>query len=116
MASSSRTHSSSPYSNRKSVASSYYSSPSPSSFTNGKMIPRSCSTSASSSHYGMSGGFGSRSMVHGRGGSDSMHYGGGSYGDCSPVGFISDDLIAEPVDELRNGDSISVTIRFRPLR
>ncbi|CAK9315924.1 unnamed protein product [Citrullus colocynthis] len=115
MASSSRTHSNSPYSNRKSVASSYYSSPSPSSFTNGKMIPRSCSTSASSSHYGMSGGFGSRSMVHGRGGSDSMHYGGGSYGDCSPVGFISDDLIAEPVDELRNGDSISVTIRFRPL-
>lgn len=115
MASSSRTHSSSPYSNRKSVASSYYSTPSPSSFTNGKMIPRSCSTSASSSHYGMSGGFGSRSMVHGRGGSDSMHYGGGSYGDCSPVGFISDDLIAEPVDELRNGDSISVTIRFRPL-
>ncbi|XP_038887849.1 kinesin-like protein KIN-7D, mitochondrial [Benincasa hispida] len=114
MASSSRTHSSSPYSNRKSVASSYYSSPSPSSFTNGKMIPRSCSTSASS-HYGMSGGFGSRSMVHGRGGSDSMHYGGGSYGDCSPVGFISDDLIAEPVDEMRNGDSISVTIRFRPL-
>lgn len=67
MASSSRTHSSSPYSNRKSVASSYYSTPSPSSFTNGKMIPRSCSTSASSSHYGMSGGFGSRSMVHGRG-------------------------------------------------
>ncbi|KAL4037853.1 hypothetical protein IC575_001454 [Cucumis melo] len=116
MASSSRTHSSSPYSNRKSTSSSsYHSSPAPSSFTNGKMIPRSCSTSASS-HYGNSGGFGSRSMVPGRGGSDSIHYGGGGYGgDCSPVGFISDDLIAEPVDELRNGDSISVTIRFRPL-
>ncbi|KAG6588423.1 Kinesin-like protein KIN-7D, mitochondrial, partial [Cucurbita argyrosperma subsp. sororia] len=78
------------------------------------MIPRPCSSSASS-HYGMGGGFGSRSMAHGRGVSDSMHYGGGGYGDCSPVGFISDDLIAEPVDELRNGDSISVTIRFRPL-
>ncbi|KAG7022268.1 Kinesin-like protein KIN-7D, mitochondrial [Cucurbita argyrosperma subsp. argyrosperma] len=114
MASSSRTRSSSPFSHRKSVASSYYSSPSPSSFTNGKMIPRPCSSSASS-HYGMGGGFGSRSMAHGRGVSDSMHYGGGGYGDCSPVGFISDDLIAEPVDELRNGDSISVTIRFRPL-
>ncbi|XP_022953120.1 kinesin-like protein KIN-7D, mitochondrial [Cucurbita moschata] len=102
MASSSRTRSSSPFSHRKSVSSSS-SSQSPSSFTNGKMIPRSCSSSASS-HYGMSSGFGSRSMVN-----------GGGYGDCSPVGFISDDLMSEPVDEPRNGDSISVTIRFRPL-
>ncbi|XP_022968894.1 kinesin-like protein KIN-7M, chloroplastic [Cucurbita maxima] len=92
----------SPFSHRKSVSSSS-SSQSPSSFTNGKMIPRSCSSSASS-HYGMSSGFGSRSMVN-----------GGGYGDCSPVGFISDDLMSEPVDEPRNGDSISVTIRFRPL-
>lgn len=107
MASSSRTQTSSPFSHRKSPSSSsYHSSSSPSSNTNGKMIPRSCSTSASSQY--------------GRGVSDSMHYGGGGggggYGDCSPVGFISDDLIAEPVDELRNGDSISVTIRFRPLK
>ncbi|KAG7011729.1 Kinesin-like protein KIN-7D, mitochondrial, partial [Cucurbita argyrosperma subsp. argyrosperma] len=102
MASSSRTRSSSPFSHRKSVSSSS-SSQSPSSFTNGKMIPRSCSSSASS-HYGMSSGFCSRSMVN-----------GGGYGDCSPVGFISDDLMSEPVDEPRNGDSISVTIRFRPL-
>ena len=103
MASSSRTRSSSPFSHRKSVSSSS-SSQSPSSFTNGKMIPRSCSSSASS-HYGMSSGFGSRSMVN-----------GGGYDDCSPVGFISDDLMSESVDEPRNGDSISVTIRFRPLR
>ncbi|CAH1413778.1 unnamed protein product [Lactuca virosa] len=46
-------------------------------------------------------------------------YSKGGYGGRSPVGFPSaDELIGDPVDSmprLGGGDSISVTIRFRPL-
>ena len=77
-------------------------------------MPRTCSTSASSF-------FGSRSVTPSRDQSDSMHYGlsgVGAYGGSpNPVGFGAEELIAEPIDQPRNGgDSISVTIRFRPLR
>ena len=50
--------------------------------------------------------------------SESTYYGGGarSYGGRSPVAFGTEELLAEPVDTSRSGDSISVTIRFRPLR
>nr|POF06708.1 kinesin-like protein kin-7d, mitochondrial [Quercus suber] len=46
-----------------------------------------------------------------------MHSGPRGYNGRSPVGFPSDDLIAEPLEVVRSGsgDSISVTIRFRPL-
>ena len=46
-----------------------------------------------------------------------MQYAGPRGGGHTPVGFESEELIAEPVDQPRSGgDSISVTIRFRPLR
>lgn len=44
-----------------------------------------------------------------------MYCGPRGYDSRSPVGFASDELIADPVDVPRSGDSISVTIRFRPL-
>ena len=78
-------------------------------------MPRSCLASASSF-------FGSRSQTPSRDRSDSIHYGfshgvGGYGGSLTPVGVGSEELIAEPIDQQRNGgDSISVTIRFRPLR
>ncbi|XP_043811900.1 kinesin-like protein KIN-7D, mitochondrial isoform X2 [Manihot esculenta] len=104
MASSSRVRSSSPFSYRK--PSSPYSSSS--SYSGNRLMPRSCSSSASS-FFNSGGG---RSMTPG---SDSMYSGPRGYGGCTPVAFGSDELIAEPVDVPRNGDSISVTIRFRPL-
>jgi hypothetical protein len=113
MASSSRARSSSPFSYRK--PSSPYSSASSTTSYNNRLMPRSCSTSASSF-------FGSRSVTPSRDRSDSMHYGlsngvGAYGGSLNPVGFGSEELIAEPIDQPRNGgDSISVTIRFRPLR
>ena len=61
-------------------------------------------------------------MTPSRDRSDSIHYGlshgaGGYSGSLTPVGAGSEELIAEPIDQPRNGgDSISVTIRFRPLR
>uniref|UniRef100_A0A6M2EYD1 Kinesin motor domain-containing protein n=1 Tax=Populus davidiana TaxID=266767 RepID=A0A6M2EYD1_9ROSI len=112
MASSSRARSSSPFSYPK--PSSPYSSASSTTSYNNRLMPRSCSTSASSF-------FGSRSVTPSRDQSDSMHYGlshgVGAYGGSpNPVGFGSEELIAEPIDQPRNGgDSISVTIRFRPL-
>ncbi|KAJ4837396.1 Kinesin-like protein KIN-7D, mitochondrial [Turnera subulata] len=113
MASSSRARSSSPFSHRKSP-SPYSSTSSTSSY---KLIPRSCSSSASSFFNSGSGGYGSRSMTPSRGRSDSMQYGSrGGYGNRTPVGFGSEELIGEPLESApRNGDSISVTIRFRPL-
>ncbi|CAN1320123.1 Kinesin-like protein KIN-7D, mitochondrial [Linum perenne] len=112
MASSSRQRSSSPFSCRKS--SSPYSSTSPTSSyisTNNRFLPRSCS-SLSASEYNSFGAPPSRSY------SDSMYLGGsssGGYGSCTPVGYGSEELIAEPVDASSSGESISVTIRFRPL-
>lgn len=114
MASSSRARSSSPFSYRKS-SSPYSSTSSSSSFTNGKLIPRSCSTSASS-YFNSGGGLGSRSMTPNRGRSDSMYHSPHGSSSRTPVGFASEELISEPVDASRCGESISVTIRFRPLR
>ncbi|KAF2301914.1 hypothetical protein GH714_030372 [Hevea brasiliensis] len=74
-------------------------------------MPRSCSSSTS---FFNSGG-GGRSMTPSRSHSDSLYCGPHGYGGRSPVAFGSEELISEPVDLPRNGDSISVTIRFRPL-
>lgn len=83
-------------------------------------MPRSCSSSASS-YFNSGGGLGSgaRSMTPSRGRSDSMSGGGGGgsrgYDGHTPVGFASEELVADPLEAPRSGDSISVTIRFRPL-
>ncbi|KAA8536054.1 hypothetical protein F0562_028532 [Nyssa sinensis] len=111
-ASLSRGRSSSPFHNQKS-SSPYSSSSSSSSLINGPVMPRSCSSSATS-FYGSGNGFSSRSTTPCLNRSDSLYSGG--YGGLSPVGFpSSDELIGEPLDTSRSGDSISVTIRFRPL-
>ncbi|CAJ1933603.1 unnamed protein product [Sphenostylis stenocarpa] len=108
--SSSRARSSSPYSHRK-PSTPHSSSSSTSSFTNGRVMPRSCSSS-SSSFFNSSGG-GGPSMTPSRGRSESICYG---YGNPSPVEFgMEDEVIMETVDPSRSRDSISVTIRFRPL-
>lgn len=78
-------------------------------------MPRSCSSTASS-FFNSGGGFSGRSMTPSHGRSESMHYGPPSYDSRSPVEFASDELIADPMDTPRTRDSISVTIRFRPLR
>ncbi|MED6204315.1 Kinesin-like protein KIN-7M, chloroplastic, partial [Stylosanthes scabra] len=111
MASSSRARSSSPFSHRK-PSTPYSSTSSSSSFMNGRLIPR--SSSSSSSSFFNSGG---RSVTPSRGRSESTGYGGGArgYSGRSPVAFGNEELIAEPVDSSRSADSISVTIRFRPL-
>ncbi|XP_027353849.1 kinesin-like protein KIN-7D, mitochondrial [Abrus precatorius] len=109
MASSSRARSSSPFSYRKS-STPYSSTSSSSSFMSGRLMPRSCSSSTSS--FFNSGG---RSMTPSRGCSESTYQGSRGYGGRSPVAFGTEELIAEPVDSSRSGDSISVTIRFRPL-
>ncbi|XP_068639667.1 kinesin-like protein KIN-7D, mitochondrial [Aristolochia californica] len=108
MASSSRGRSSSPFGYRK--PSSSYSSTSSSSM-NGKLIPRSSSSSASSQFYSSGNGFVPRSITPSRGRNDI-----GSYGKAprAPVGF-AEPLVLEPVEGSRAGDSISVTIRFRPM-
>ncbi|KAK7849823.1 kinesin-like protein kin-7d [Quercus suber] len=118
MASSSRARSSSPFSYRK-PSTPYSSTSSSSSFMSSRIVPRSCSSSASS-YFNSGGGLGaggSRSMTPSRSRSDSMYSGPRGYNGRSPVGFPSDDLIAEPLEVVRSGsgDSISVTIRFRPL-
>ncbi|KAG5247823.1 kinesin motor family protein [Salix suchowensis] len=107
MASSSRARSSSPFSHRK--PSSPYSSASSTASYNNTLMPRSCSASASSF-------FGSRSVTPSRDRYGLSHGAGGYGGSLTPVGVGSEELIAEPIDQPRNGgDSISVTIRFRPL-
>ncbi|KAL3515119.1 hypothetical protein ACH5RR_022021 [Cinchona calisaya] len=107
-ASSSRGRSSSPFHYRK-QSSPFSSSSSSSSLMNGRLMPRSCSSSATS-FYGSANGYGSRSMTPNRSMSDSV------YNSSSPVDFpLADELLAEPVDTSRSGESISVTIRFRPL-
>ena len=114
-ASSSRGRSSSPFHYRK-PSSPYSSSSSSSSFMNGKLMPRSCSSSASSFLNNSGNGLGSRSITPSRGRVDSMYAGPRGYGSRTPVAFASDELIGELIDVPRSGDSISVTIRFRPLR
>ncbi|KAJ8450922.1 hypothetical protein Cgig2_032547 [Carnegiea gigantea] len=114
---SARARSSSPFGNRR-TSSSFSSSSSTSSFmnTSGRFIPRSGGGSSSSA----ANGFRSRSKTPSRNRSDSM-YGtpaGRSYAGRSPVGFPStDEMMAEPLDVPKStgGDSISVTIRFRPM-
>ncbi|KHN25162.1 hypothetical protein glysoja_046641 [Glycine soja] len=52
-------------------------------------------------------------MTPSHGHSESVYYG---YGNPSPVEFgMDEEVITEPIDSSRARDSISVTIRFRPL-
>ncbi|OVA06172.1 Kinesin [Macleaya cordata] len=112
--SSSRGRSSSPFGYRKS-SSSISSSSSSSSQMNGKTIPRSCSSS-SSSLYGSGNGMTTRSMTPSHGRSDSMYNDSIDHGSYALVASGSpDELIGETVDTSASGDSISVTVRFRPL-
>lgn len=110
MASSSRARSSSPFSHRK-PSTPYSSTSSSSSLTNGRIIPRSSSSTTSSF-------FNARSTTPNRGRSESTCYGGslGGYRDRSPVAFGGEELSVDPVETSTSADSISVTIRFRPLR
>lgn len=111
-ASSSRGRSSSPFGNRK-PSTPYSSTSSSSSMMNGRLMPRSCSSSATSFYgAGGSGGYGSRSTASNRKGGDYSR-------SRAPVAFPSmeEQLIGEPLESAsRSGDSISVTVRFRPLR
>ncbi|KAL2512334.1 Kinesin motor family protein [Abeliophyllum distichum] len=114
-ASSSRGRSSSPFHYRK-QSSPYSSSSSSSSLMNGRLIPRSNSSSATSFHSGAAG-YGSRSMTPSRNGADAAAYSRG-YNSRTPVSHPSLDehSIVEPLETTsRSGDSISVTIRFRPI-
>ncbi|KAK9165379.1 hypothetical protein Scep_000570 [Stephania cephalantha] len=117
-ASSSRGRSSSPFGYRKPTSSPYSSNSSTasSSLMNGRSaMPRSCSSSASS-FYASANGFSTKSITPSRSrtGIDSVYRGSRNR---TPVPFPSaEDLIgAETVDTSRSGDSISVTVRFRPL-
>ncbi|XP_072958189.1 kinesin-like protein KIN-7K, chloroplastic isoform X1 [Typha angustifolia] len=107
--SSSRGRSSSPFGYRKPHSTSYSSSSSSSSsFYNGRQIPRSSPSSVSSHFYGAASGSMPRSVTPTRprssGGSRSR----------APVAFPSpEELVVE--DTSRSGESISVTVRFRPL-
>ncbi|GAU49101.1 hypothetical protein TSUD_90520, partial [Trifolium subterraneum] len=107
MASSSRARSNSPFSHRKPTTP--YSSAS--SFTASKLMPRSCSSSASS--FFNSGGapeISSRSIAPSRGGQNES-----TYFDAQGYGSPMEEVIVEPIDSSTLRDSISVTIRFRPL-
>ncbi|KAM0935156.1 putative plus-end-directed kinesin ATPase transcription factor C2H2 family [Dioscorea sansibarensis] len=102
--STSRGRSSSPFGYRKPPPSSFSStsfSSSSSSFMNGRLMPRSSPSSVSSHFGGMP-----RSTTPSRGRSR------------APVGFASADELVEELNEAARsgeGDSISVTVRFRPL-
>ncbi|KAJ8767198.1 hypothetical protein K2173_013595 [Erythroxylum novogranatense] len=115
MASSSRARSSSPFSYRKPSSPYSSASSSSSSLTNNRLTRRPGSSSASSYFNSGGGGFGSRSMTPSCGRSDSLYTGQGAYGGCTPVGFGAEEFASESIDSPRNGESISVTIRFRPL-
>ncbi|GAB4837854.1 Kinesin-like protein KIN-7D, mitochondrial [Ancistrocladus abbreviatus] len=114
---STRGRSSSPFSYRR-ASSPFSSSSSTSSFmnTSGRFVPRSCSTSGSS-FYGSANGYGARSTTPSRSRCDPMYAGAQGYSGRSPVAFpASEELITEPMDVPRSsGDSISVTVRFRPM-
>ncbi|KAF7810847.1 kinesin-like protein KIN-7D, mitochondrial [Senna tora] len=113
MASSSRARSSSPFSHRK-PSTPYSSTSSSSSFMNGRLMPRSCSSTASS-FFNSGGGLSGRSITPSRGRSESMYHAPPGYGSRSPVEFGSEELISDSLDTPQTRDSISVTIRFRPL-
>uniref|UniRef100_A0A7N0T253 Uncharacterized protein n=1 Tax=Kalanchoe fedtschenkoi TaxID=63787 RepID=A0A7N0T253_KALFE len=73
------------------------------------------SSSLASSIQNLGGGLGSGSMSLSRSQSDSIDIGPGGYGAQIQSGLGSGELLNEPSDVPRAGDSISVTIRFRPL-
>ncbi|XP_004507492.1 kinesin-like protein KIN-7D, mitochondrial isoform X2 [Cicer arietinum] len=108
MASSSRARSNSPFSHRKPATPHSTASSSYSSFTAAKLMPRSCSSSASSFFNSGGGELSGRSINPSTGRSESTYY--DAHGYSSPA----EEVIAEPVDS-SSRDSISVTIRFRPL-
>ncbi|KAH6789395.1 Kinesin motor family protein [Perilla frutescens var. frutescens] len=108
--SSSRGRSSSPFHNRK-PSSPYSSTSSTSSMMNGRLMPQSCSSSVTSFYGGGGDGYGARSTMPTQ-----------SRGDYplsqTPVSYpsVEDQMIGEPENCIsRSGESISVTIRFRPL-
>ncbi|TYI33859.1 hypothetical protein ES332_A04G164200v1 [Gossypium tomentosum] len=113
MASSSRARSRSPFSHRK-PPSPFSSTSSTSSFVRNKLIPRTCSSSASS-YLNSAGGYDSRSRTTSRSKSDSVYYDSRGYNASTPVAHAPEEIIGEPLETSRSGDSISVTIRFRPL-
>ncbi|CAD6213226.1 unnamed protein product [Miscanthus lutarioriparius] len=89
------------------------SSSSSSYFSSGRLIPRSSPSSVNSSFYGGGGGGSTRSTTPGRR-SSSVAPAPAPAPALAPVPFPSaDELVIE--DTSRSGDSISVTIRFRPL-
>lgn len=117
-ASSSRGRSSSPFGFRK-HSSPYSSASSSSSLTGGgRLIPRSCSSSASSHFYGSGNGLSARSVTPNRYRGDSgPHLGHKAPVSRSPIGFASAEELGGEVEALKpGGESISVTVRFRPLR
>ncbi|KAL8264530.1 hypothetical protein R6Q59_022660 [Mikania micrantha] len=81
-------------------------------------VPQSSSSAAATFYEGSGNGYGSRSDNFAVTPIDSMYPRGG-YGGRSPVGYQSaDEMIDEQIDDVPRsggGDSISVTIRFRPL-
>ncbi|XP_011628945.1 kinesin-like protein KIN-7D, mitochondrial isoform X1 [Amborella trichopoda] len=115
-ASSSRGRSSSPYNYRKpSFSQSYSSSSSSSSLFNGRHVPRSYSSSASSHIYN---GSVPRSMTPSKArfdvpGTMSLQFHQRS--NYSPDLAASDPLIGDSLESQGPGESISVTVRFRPL-
>lgn len=84
------------------------------SFMNGgRLMPRSVSSSTTSFIGSASG---SRSMTPSRNRTDLAY--SRPHGNRSPVNYPSAEelLVNEPVDMSRSGESISVTVRFRPMR
>lgn len=78
-------------------------------------MPPTCSSSASS-YLNSGGGYGTRSMTPSRSRYDSMYQGSCGYNAHSPVAYAPEEIVGEPMEASRSGDSISVTIRFRPLK
>lgn len=115
--SSSRGRSNSPFHYHKPstpYSSSSSSSSSSSIMNNGRMLPRSYSSSMTS-FYGSGNSYNSRSMTPSHSRSDSVYSQG--YENRTPVSYPSEEeMIDEPPEMSRSGDSISVTVRFRPMR
>ncbi|MQL82026.1 hypothetical protein Taro_014479, partial [Colocasia esculenta] len=119
--SSARGRSSSPFAYRKSYpGSTSYSSSSSSSLMSGRLIPRSSPSSVTSHYFGNGGGSGGfpRSTPPSRGrsggGFDHQARGGGGRGGLELAS--AEELLGDAAgDAPRSGDSISVTIRFRPM-
>ncbi|KAL0891728.1 hypothetical protein Bca101_015711 [Brassica carinata] len=108
---SSRTRSSSPFSNNRPASPS--SSSTSSSHLSNRLIPRSSASSFPNS----GAGIGSRSMTTSRTFSDYGPIGSESFGTGSSVPYPSEEILGEPMEETISSerDSISVTVRFRPL-